>query len=195
MDPINLITAINLFVSMSANWGGAKKGLKTSITKVIERPVTYLQKTPPNVAALVFVLIILGLMKVGVLADVYQKELLLFRIIGLIVFIVFSWIQIYSYKSLGKSYTQDIVILKDHKLISIGIYKYLRHPQYISQILSDLGAGIALLSYLIIPIVLFIQLPLFILRAKEEEKLLEKYFKKDFSEYKKKSGFFIPFIG
>lgn len=195
MDPINLITAINLFVSMSANWGGAKKGLKTSLTRVVERPVTYLQKIPPNVAALTFILIILGIMKVGVLADVYQKELLLFRIMGLMVFVVFSWIQIHSYKSLGKYYTQDIVILNEHKLISTGIYKYLRHPQYVSQILSDLGAGIALLSYLIIPVVLFIQLPLFILRAKDEEILLEKYFKKDFLEYRKKSGFFIPFIG
>jgi len=180
---------------MSANWGGAKKGLKTSLTRVVERPVTYLQKIPPNVAALTFILIILGIMKVGVLADVYQKELLLFRIMGLMVFVVFSWIQIHSYKSLGKYYTQDIVILNEHKLISTGIYKYLRHPQYVSQILSDLGAGIALLSYLIIPVVLFIQLPLFILRAKDEEILLEKYFKKDFLEYRKKSGFFIPFIG
>lgn len=180
---------------MTANWGGAKKGFKTSLTKVIEKPVTYLQKTPPNVAALVFVLTILGIMKVGVLSENYQKELITLRIVGLIIFILFSWLQIYAYKSLRDLYTQDIVILKNHRLYKSGLYKFVRHPQYVSQILGDLGAGLALLSYLIIPVVLLIQLPLFVLRAMQEEKLLQKHFPSEFSEYKKQSGFFIPFIG
>ena len=63
-----------------------------------------------------------------------------------------------------------------------------------SQILVDLGAGIALMSYIIVPLAL-IEIPFLIMRAQLEDKLLQKNFKNEFSEYKKRSGFMIPFIG
>lgn len=193
MDPINLITAIILFVSMTANWGGAKRGLKTSITKVIEKPDTYLQKVPPNISALILILIIIGIFGIGTLQ--LENENNLIRIIGLGLFALFSWLQVTSYQSLGNSYAPDIVILKDHKLHTTGVYRFVRHPQYLGQILSDLGAGIALLSYLVVPLVLFIELPLFLMRASAEEKILKKHFKGEYTDYKKRSGFFLPFIG
>ena len=195
MDPINLLTAINLFVTMSANLSGAKKGFKTSITKVAERPKTYLQKFPPNLAALILVLIILGVFKVGTLTGQYEVQFNTFRIIGLIIFIVFSWVQIWSYKLLGSSYSQDIIIQKNHKIITAGIYKIIRHPQYLSQILSDLGAAIALMSYIALPFIILLEIPLFIMRAMLEDKLLKKHFGEEYLSYKNKSGFMIPFIG
>lgn len=193
MDPINLITAIILFISISANWSGAKKGLKTSITKVIEKPDTFLQKIPPNISALILILIIIGIFGIGTLQ--LENESSVIRIIGLGLFALFSGLQVTAYRSLGNSYAPDIVILKDHKLHTKGVYRFVRHPQYLGQILSDLGAGIALLSYLVVPLVLFVELPLFLMRAVMEEKLLEKHFKEDFLAYKKKSGFIFPFIG
>ncbi|MBI1937586.1 MAG: isoprenylcysteine carboxylmethyltransferase family protein [Ignavibacteriales bacterium] len=195
MDPINLLVAINLFVTISANWGGAKKGLKTSITKVIERPSTFLQKVPPNIAALVLILIIAGIFKLGTFDENTFAGLKTLRFAGLGMFVLFSWLQVWAYKSLGNFYAQDIVIMKDHKLVTGGIYRFVRHPQYVSQFLSDLGAGFALLGFIIVPVILLVELPLFIMRASFEEKLLQKHFKDDFTNYKKKSGFIIPFIG
>ena len=69
MDPINIIIAINLFVSMSANFSAAKKGMKSKLSNVHKKPKTYLQKVPPNVAAIVLVLIVLGVFKIGVLSE------------------------------------------------------------------------------------------------------------------------------
>jgi protein-S-isoprenylcysteine O-methyltransferase Ste14 len=195
MDAINLLVAINLFVSLSANYSGAKKGLKTSITKVVERPVTFLQKVPPNTAAIILVLTILSVFKVGTLPVEYEVQYQTLRIIGLGMFIIFSWIQVWAYKSLGKFYAQDIVILKEHKLVTSGPYKIIRHPQYVSQFLSDLGAGLALLSFTVTPLVVIIELPLFVMRAIEEDRLLRKHFNVDFDTYKKRSGFMLPFIG
>ncbi|MCB0730144.1 MAG: isoprenylcysteine carboxylmethyltransferase family protein [Ignavibacteriae bacterium] len=195
MDPINLIVAINLFVSMSSNLSGAKKGMKSKLSNVVKKPTTYLQKIPPNIAALVLILTIAAIFNLGVFDESIKQEYNYLRIIGLVLFIIFSWVQVSSFKALGEFYSQDILIFKNHKLIKLGLYKYLRHPQYFSQILSDLGVGLALMGYLIIPIVIFIEIPLFILRAKAEENLLSAYFNEEFKEYKKKSGFFIPFIG
>lgn len=194
-NAINILVAINLIVSMSANLSGAQKGFKTSITKVVDRPATYLQKFPPNIAAVTLVLTILSVFKIGSLSGNYEIQFESIRIVGLVVYVIFSWIQVLSYKSLGKNYAQDIVILNGHQLVTTGIYKVIRHPQYASQILSDLGVGFALLSYTIVPIVLLFELPLFILRALTEDKLLKKHFKDKFESYKKNSGFMIPFIG
>ena len=195
MDPINLLLAINLFVSMSANYSGAKKGLKTSVTKVIDRPDSYLQKVPPNVAAVVLILTIVGIFKVGTLPASYEAQYSALRIIGLIAFVFFSWVQVLSYKSLGKFYAQDVVVMKEHELVEKGLYRFIRHPQYLSQLLSDLGAGVALLSYIVTPVVIFVEIPLFILRARLEEKILLKHFSDRFVSYKKRSGFMLPFIG
>jgi protein-S-isoprenylcysteine O-methyltransferase Ste14 len=195
MDPINILVAINLFLSMSANFSGAKKGLKTSITKVLERPATILQKYPPNAAALVLVLTILSVFKIGTLSDELCIQHQNIRFTGLALFVIFSWLQVWAFKSLGKNYAQDILIRKDHQLYKNGLYRFVRHPQYVSQLLSDLGAGLALMSYLVIPLVLFIEIPLFIARAVVEEKMLKKYFGNDYSAYKKHTGFMIPFIG
>lgn len=195
MDPINILLGIGLFVSLTANYSGSKKGIKSKVTKVVERPSTFLQKTPLNIAALTVLLEILGVFSLGTFSNEYGDEYQWLRIAGLAVFIVFAWLQVKSYKALGNSYTPDIAILKDHKLIKNGIYKYVRHPQYFGQILGDLGAGIALMSYLVIPLVILVQIPLFVMRANYEEKLLEDEFEEDFKKYKKGSGFFFPFIG
>lgn len=194
-NAINIIVAINLFVSMSANLAGAKKGIKSKLSNVVNKPKTYLQKWPPNVAALILILTIAGIFNIGTFSESLKMEYLNLRIIGLIFFIVFSWMQIKAFKLLGEHYSQEILIFKNHKLHSNGFYKVIRHPQYLFQLLSDLGVGIALMGYIIIPIVVIVEIPLFILRAKYEDRILMEYFKEEFVEYKRKSGFIFPFFG
>ncbi len=195
MDPINILTALGVFLAMSANWSGAKKGLKISVTRVEEKPDSFLQKLPPNISVFILLLIIAGIFNLGTFPQKIKIAYSGLRIIGLIMFYLFSWLQIVSFRTLGSSYAQDVVILKKHELKTTGIYKAIRHPQYASQLLSDLGAGVALMSYMVVPFTLLIELPLFIMRASFEEKILLKHFKEEYESYKKKSGFFIPFIG
>jgi len=191
MDPINIIAGLNLVATFGANLTGAKKGLKSTIGASKEKPKTYLQKFPLLLATLTLIALILGVFQIGTLD--YTANNMTLRLIGLLFYITFSWIQIWSYRTLGESYSQEIVIFKNHKLVTKGPFKFIRHPQYLSQILMDLGAGIATLSYIIIPLAI-IQIPFVIMRANLEEKLLSKHVK-EFAEYKSKSGFMIPFIG
>ena len=191
MDPINIIAGLNLVATFGANLTGAKKGLKSTIGASKEKPKTYLQKFPLLLATLTLIALILGVFQIGTLD--YSANNMTLRLIGLLIYITFSWIQIWSYRTLGESYSQEIVIFKNHKLVTKGPFKLIRHPQYLSQILMDLGAGIATLSYIIIPLAI-IQIPFVIMRANLEEKLLSKHIK-EFAEYKSKSGFMIPFIG
>jgi len=195
MDPINLLLGINLFVSMAANFSGAKKGLKSSLTQTKNKPKTYLQKVPLNVSAFILVVIIFAIFGVGALSKENLNEFFNVRVSGLIVFIIFSWTQIWSFKYLGKNYSQEIIVTKDHELITSGPYKFIRHPQYLSQLLSDLGAGVALGGFVAVPLVILLEIPLFVLRAKKEEEIMKQHFGDKFLEYKKQSGFMIPFLG
>jgi protein-S-isoprenylcysteine O-methyltransferase Ste14 len=192
MDQINLIAGLNIIAAFAANLGGAKKGLRTSIIGTKEKPKTYLQSIPLMLSALTLVALILAVFQIGTFE--YKNSFQLLRLIGLAAYVVFSWIQIWAYKTMGENYAQEILIFKDHKMVEKGPFGIVRHPQYISQILLDLGAGIATLSYILIPLAL-LEIPLLILRAELEEKLLSKNFKDKFESYKKKTGFMIPFVG
>ena len=192
MDPINIIVAFNIIATFGANVTTAKKGFRSVITSYKEKPKSFLQNLPVYFTVLTLVALILGVFRLGVIE--YKPEYLNIRVVGLFLYIIFSWVQIWSFKSLGEFYSQEILIYKNHDLISKGPYKILRHPQYVSQILVDIGGGLAVMSYVLLPIAI-IEIPFLIMRALLEEKLLERNFKERFVEYKKKTGFLIPFIG
>ena len=192
MDPINIIVGLNIIATFGANVSGAKKGFKSKISDVKEKPKTYLQSFPVVLSTLALVALILAVFQVGTLE--YTESYNTIRIIGLLIYLMFSWIQVWAFKSLGENFAQDILIKKNHKLVTDGPFKFIRHPQYFSQIFIDLGAAAATLSFIVAPIAI-IQIPFIFLRASLEDKLLLKHFSDEFSTYKKKSGLIIPFIG
>ncbi len=192
MDPINIIVGLNIIATFGANFSGAKKGLKSTVTEVRERPVSYLQRWPLAMATLALAALIFAVFGIGTLT--YDPAYYNFRLAGLIVYLLFSWFQIYSYKSLGEYYAQDILIFKNHQIVDKGPYRIIRHPHYMSQILIDIAGGVATLSYVVI-VIAAVEIPLIIKRALLEEKILAKHFKDDFSSYKKRTGFMFPFVG
>lgn len=192
MDPINIIAGLNVIATFAANFSTANKNLKSTLTEVREKPKTFLQKFPLVVSSFTLLALIFGVFQIGTLE--YSEELKTPRLIGLIVYLIFSWLQILSFKKLSDNYSQEVVIKRNHQLVTTGIYSVIRHPQYLSQMLLDIGSGLAVMSYIVLPLAI-IEIPILIMRAALEDKLHNKYFREKFTAYKKKSGFFFPFIG
>ena len=192
MDPINILVGLNIIATFGAHYSGAKKGFRSAVGETRDKPKSYLQTFPVYLSTLALIAAILGVFKIGTLEYLPSCETA--RTIGLLFFLVFSWMQVFSVRSLGDNYSQEIIILKNHKLVTTGIFRLVRHPQYLSQILMDLGAAVALLSYIVLPVAI-IEIPFLVMRAIMEESLLAKYFKDDFAAYKKRSGFIFPFWG
>lgn len=192
MDPINIIIGLNIIATFGANFSGAKKGVKDKVGVFKDKPRTYLQTLPLIFSTLTLIILIISLFQIGTLE--YKAENQTLRIIGLLFYLVFSWVQIWAFKTLGENYSQDIAIKKDHHLVTKGPFGIIRHPQYLSQILVDLGAAAGTLSYILAPVAI-IQIPFLFMRASLEDKLLEKHFGEYFKTYKKKTGKIIPFIG
>src|SRR5664280_191051 len=118
MDPINIIVALNIIATFGANLTTAKKGFRSVITSYKEKPKSFLQNVPVYFTVLSLVALILGVFRMGVLD--YRPEYLTVRVIGLILYIIFTWVQIWSFKSLGEFYSQEILIYKNHELINKG---------------------------------------------------------------------------
>jgi len=92
---------------------------------------------------------------------------------------------------LGNFYIQP-KLRENAKLVTSGIYKYIRHPMYLSVIIMTLSFVVASFSW--IEILLFLLLILVLwLKAKREEELWclcdERY-----KEYQKRSKLFLPFL-
>ena len=192
MDPINIIIGLNIIATFGANVGAAKKGIKDKVGVFKDKPKTYLQTLPLVLSTIALVVLIVSLFQIGTLE--YKTDYQTIRVIGLAFYIVFSWVQIWSTKTLGDNFSQDIAIKKEHHIVTNGPFKIIRHPQYLSQFLMDLGGAAATLSFILAPLAL-IQIPFLFMRASMEDKLLEKHFGESFREYKKKSGMFFPYIG
>ena len=192
MDPINIIIGLNIIATFGANIGAAKKGVKDKVGVFKDKPKTYLQTLPLVLSTITLIVLIVSLFQIGTLE--YNLENQTIRIVGLAFYLIFSWVQIWVTKVLGDFYSQDIAIKKEHQLITTGPYKLVRHPQYLSQFLLDIGGAAATLSFILAPLAL-IQIPFLFLRASLEDKILEKHFGENFRNYKKKSGMFFPFIG
>jgi len=189
MDPINIIIGLNIIATLGANMSGAKKGLKSKISVAKEKPQTYLQKVPLLLSTITLIVLILGIFQIGTLQ--YISEFNVLRIVALVAYLLFSWIQIWAFKTLGEQYSQEILIFITHKIVRNGLYRVIRHPQYLSQIIVDFAGAFATLSYILLPLAV-IQIPLLILRARFEERLMQKHFKQDFINYKNNTRFMFP---
>jgi protein-S-isoprenylcysteine O-methyltransferase Ste14 len=77
------------------------------------------------------------------------------------------------------------------ELVTDGIYKYIRHPQYTGFMLITLGM---LLDWATIPMLIMwpIMLVMYIRLARKEEAEMEKYFGEAYIQYRSKTGMFLP---
>lgn len=97
-------------------------------------------------------------------------------------------------RSLGKYFTVDITIRKDHKIKKEGFYKYVRHPSYTFSLLTSLGLGLYLNNWLSLVLALVPTFMAFSYRIKVEEKALIEEFGEEYLEYRRNTKKLVPFV-
>lgn len=111
---------------------------------------------------------------------------------GQTVFWLGIFIGVWARETIGKhwAHAAEYQILDDHKLITEGPYKYIRHPIYTALFAIFLGTQLitpSWFSLLLIPLYLYIRW-----QAQKEEKLLSSVFSGSYSDYQKKTGRLFP---
>ena len=89
--------------------------------------------------------------------------------------------------------TAKLKIVKEHKLVTDGFYKHIRHPLYLGEILRNLGVVVIFSSVYGMLIVLLASIFL-LFRIEIEEKMLIVVFGEEYIEYRKNTKKMIPYI-
>ena len=95
---------------------------------------------------------------------------------------------------LGKYFSTSVRLLSDHKIVTTGPYRYIRHPAYTGSLLILLGLGLASRTWGGTLIILAMFGIAFGYRIIIEEKMLTEQFGQDYGEYGKRTKRLIPFL-
>ena len=95
-------------------------------------------------------------------------------------------------RTLGKFYSHRVRKVNEHKIISSGIYKYIRHPAYTGMIIANIGFVIFFYHYIALALLIIIFIPAIIIRILVEEKMLFEI--EGYKEYSKNRARLFPFI-
>jgi protein-S-isoprenylcysteine O-methyltransferase Ste14 len=120
-------------------------------------------------------------------------EVGLLRYLGLVLFSLGFIGMHWAEASLEKQFSVYVTIQEDHKLVTDGPYRYLRHPRYLGIIIFTTGISLVFGSWLALILVAALTLAL-IWRIRAEEALMHQEFGADWEAYSQKSWRLIPFV-
>ena len=115
------------------------------------------------------------------------------RVVGLVMLLGGLALMIFSQATLWNNYSGLVVIKKDHKLITHGIYRYTRNPIYLGLFVGTIGLSVFAASYPSF-FAMLVLIPITLHRISMEEKLLADEFKDEYLQYLQRSKRLIPFI-
>ncbi len=103
-------------------------------------------------------------------------------------------IRITSILTFMQQFTYTVTKIENHEIIESGLYKFIRHPGYLGQLIIFLGISTLLSNWLS---VIFMIIPVsvgYIYRIKVEERFMKEQMGQKYENYQKKTKRLIPMI-
>lgn len=117
-----------------------------------------------------------------------------FFIVGMALFLIGFTIRIHSLMTLKQYFTYTVGKVEDHKLIETGLYKFIRHPGYLGQLIIFIGISTSISNWLSI-LVMMIPVSIgYIYRIKVEESFMVEQMGEDYLNYQKRTKRIIPML-
>ena len=117
-----------------------------------------------------------------------------FLAIGVVLIVIGLIIRILSILALKQHFTYSVAMIENHKLIDTGLYKSIRHPAYLGQLLIFIGISTSLSNWLSIVLMIIPIAIGYIYRMRIEERFMTEQMGENYSNYKNRTKRLIPII-
>lgn len=103
-------------------------------------------------------------------------------------------VAVYAAYSLGREFRIQAVVTEDHRLVSSGPYRVVRHPIYASLLALLLATGILITQWAALAVAVVVFLVGTEIRVRAEDALLAARFGEEFDAYRARTAAYIPFV-
>lgn len=132
--------------------------------------------------------------EIGILVTDFETRVLAAAFGGVLT-LLGTFIHLWSKMAIGQYWSNQIEAIKEQKIVTTGPYAIVRHPMYSSIIVWLVGLSIMFLNYASLLCTTFIFIPMMILRANAEDKVLKEIDKTGFGIYRRSTAQLIPRFG
>jgi protein-S-isoprenylcysteine O-methyltransferase Ste14 len=122
------------------------------------------------------------------------KPTLLFHVIGFTFMLAGLAIRVVAARTLGKFYSRTLLVREDQRVISEGIYRSIRHPGYLGDMILFVFAGLSTSNYIATALIALVVVPAYLKRISAEEMMLSEKLGTKYEEYKLHTRRLIPFL-
>ncbi len=113
-------------------------------------------------------------------------------IVGAMLYVWGLWLLHRTNGDLGRQWSPSLELKDDHRLVTEGIYRRIRHPMYLSLLIFAGGQMLALPNYVAGPAALVAMLVLIAFRLRAEERMMIEEFGDEYKAYRKRTNRLIP---
>lgn len=117
-----------------------------------------------------------------------------FFLIGSVLVFLGLVIRVTSIMKLKQQFTYTVTRIEKHELIVTGLYRVIRHPGYLGQLIIFLGITICLSNWLSVLLMIIPVLAGYLNRINVEEKFMGEQLGQEYIDYKKRTKRLIPKI-
>jgi protein-S-isoprenylcysteine O-methyltransferase Ste14 len=112
--------------------------------------------------------------------------------LGAIIFAAAIWLLWRSHADLGRSWTPTLGLRDDHRLVTKGVFKYIRHPMYAAHILWGVATPLMLHNWIAGFSFLLLTTLQYLSRVGDEERMMLEQFGEEYRSYMERTGRIIP---
>jgi protein-S-isoprenylcysteine O-methyltransferase Ste14 len=116
----------------------------------------------------------------------------LFALAGVFLFVTGVALRWWAIITLGRFFTVDVVVEKDHEVVERGPFRLVRHPSYAGVLLAFVGFALTLRNWLALFIILLPIFGVFLHRMKVEEQALSQALGARYTDYMKRTKRLVP---
>ena len=113
-------------------------------------------------------------------------------IVGVTCFVIGLWLFYRSHTDLGTNWSITLEIREQHRLITQGVYRRIRHPMYSALVLYSVGHALVIPNWVAGPSNLMAFAILFALRVRPEERMMVAEFGDEYIAYTAETKRLVP---